>query len=226
MEAGRDHAPGAYRRAAGGSGPAFAEGRRAVCAPVCDPAALEQLSEEMFLAQLQEEKQGWACYLHSTKDQVDGMVSVDHRTGRIEHLFVTQAARGKGLGCKMLDFARKSCRNIRIRCCRCWTAIPGPWRFTAGWAGSAAAWLRASAPGPGTGSAACLQVWCRCATRDCRRGVIQGAFCGRKWRPHKRIPWEQQSPEGGDTPLSRKIVENFVFTSQHWGIILLSLYKS
>lgn len=62
----------------------------------------------MFLAQLQEEKkQGWACYLHSTKDQVDGMVSVDHRTGRIEHLFVTQAARGKGLGCKMLDFARK-----------------------------------------------------------------------------------------------------------------------
>lgn len=86
----------------------FAEGRRAVCAPVCDPAALEQLTEEMFLEQLQEEKkQGWACYLHSTKDQVDGMVSVDHRTGRIEHLFVTQAARGKGLGCKMLDFARK-----------------------------------------------------------------------------------------------------------------------
>lgn len=86
----------------------FAEGRRAVCAPVCDPAYLDQLREESFLAQLQQEKQqGWACYLHSTKDVVDGMVSVDHRTGRIEHLFVTQAARGRGLGCKMLDFARK-----------------------------------------------------------------------------------------------------------------------
>ena len=86
----------------------FAEGRRTICAPVFDPACLDQLTTESFLEQLQEEKQqGWACYLHSTRDQVDGMVSVDHRTGRIEHLFVTQAARGKGLGCKMLDFARR-----------------------------------------------------------------------------------------------------------------------
>ena len=35
------------------------------------------------------------------------MVSVDHKTGRIEHLFVAGSARGKGIGQKMLDFARK-----------------------------------------------------------------------------------------------------------------------
>ena len=35
------------------------------------------------------------------------MVSVDHKTGRIEHLFVAADARGKGIGQKMLDFARK-----------------------------------------------------------------------------------------------------------------------
>ena len=35
------------------------------------------------------------------------MISVDHKTGRIEHLFVTASARGKGIGQKMLDFARK-----------------------------------------------------------------------------------------------------------------------
>lgn len=53
------------------------------------------------------EKGGWACYLHTTKDVPDGMVSVDHKTGRIEHLFVSGNARGKGIGQKMLDFARK-----------------------------------------------------------------------------------------------------------------------
>lgn len=35
------------------------------------------------------------------------MVSVDHKTGRIEHLFVSGNAQGKGIGQKMLDFARK-----------------------------------------------------------------------------------------------------------------------
>ena len=34
-------------------------------------------------------------------------MSVDHKTGRIEHLFVAADARGKGIGQKMLDFARK-----------------------------------------------------------------------------------------------------------------------
>ncbi len=63
---------------------------------------------EIFYAQLQQEKQeGWACYLHCTKDVPDGMVSVHHKTGQVEHLFVTESARGRGMGQKMLDFARK-----------------------------------------------------------------------------------------------------------------------
>ena len=35
------------------------------------------------------------------------MVGVCHKTGEIGHLFVTEAARVKGYGAKMLDFARK-----------------------------------------------------------------------------------------------------------------------
>ena len=37
----------------------------------------------------------------------DGMVAVSHKTGQVEHLFITADARGKGLGQKLLDFARK-----------------------------------------------------------------------------------------------------------------------
>ena len=69
---------------------------------------LETLTPEVFLEQLKQEKQdGWVCYLHYTKDVADGMVSVNHKTGQVEHLFVSAAARGKGIGQKMLDFARK-----------------------------------------------------------------------------------------------------------------------
>ena len=35
------------------------------------------------------------------------MVGVCHKTGQISHLFVTEAAQGRGIGTKMLDFARK-----------------------------------------------------------------------------------------------------------------------
>ena len=47
------------------------------------------------------------CYLHTTKDVPDGMVCVSHKAGHIEHLFVTEKARGNGIGAKLLDFARK-----------------------------------------------------------------------------------------------------------------------
>ena len=86
----------------------MAEGRRTVCAPVCDEKYLDKMTPDFWLPNLTDEKKnGWAFYLHYTKDVADGMVGVCHKTGEIGHLFVTEAARGKGYGAKMLDFARK-----------------------------------------------------------------------------------------------------------------------
>lgn len=86
----------------------MAEGRRTVCAPVCDEKYLDKMTPDFWLPDLTDEKKnGWAFYLHYTKDVADGMVGVCHKTGEIGHLFVTEAARGKGYGAKMLDFARK-----------------------------------------------------------------------------------------------------------------------
>ena len=86
----------------------FAEGRRTVCEGCWTEEALVEWTPEFFYAQLKEEKQqGWAVYLHCTKDVPDGMVAVSHKTGQVEHLFITADARGKGLGQKLLDFARK-----------------------------------------------------------------------------------------------------------------------
>ena len=86
----------------------FAEGRRTVCEGCWTEEALTEWTPEFFYAQLKEEKQqGWAVYLHCTKDVPDGMVAVSHKTGQVEHLFITADARGKGLGQKLLDFARK-----------------------------------------------------------------------------------------------------------------------
>lgn len=86
----------------------MAEGRRAVCEAVCSEQYLEMLTPQAHLPVLQEDKKnGWAFYLHYTKDSADGMVGVCHKTGEIGRLFVTEAARGRGYGPKMLDFARK-----------------------------------------------------------------------------------------------------------------------
>ena len=86
----------------------FVEGRRTVCAEDWTPEYLAALTEESFLAQLKAEKtEGWVCYLHTTKDVPDAMVSVNHKTGEIEHLFVTASSRGRGIGMKVLDFARR-----------------------------------------------------------------------------------------------------------------------
>ncbi|MFR3225988.1 MAG: GNAT family N-acetyltransferase, partial [Blautia massiliensis (ex Durand et al. 2017)] len=86
----------------------FAEGRYAVCEAVCTPLYLDTLTPENCRAELLEEKRdGWAFYLHYTAGQADGMVGVCHKTGGISHLFVTPAAQGRGIGTKMLDFARK-----------------------------------------------------------------------------------------------------------------------
>jgi len=86
----------------------YAEGRCDVCRDWVTPEALEQWTPEYFYHRLMEEKQqGWAFYLHYTKEQPDAMVAVNHRAGQLDHLFVTAAARGNGLGQKLLDFARK-----------------------------------------------------------------------------------------------------------------------
>ena len=75
----------------------MAEGRRTVCAPVCDEEYLEKMTPDFWLPDLTDEKKnGWAFYLHYTKDAADGMVGVCHKTGEIGHLLVNEAARGKG----------------------------------------------------------------------------------------------------------------------------------
>ena len=86
----------------------FAEGCRTVCRDVCTEAGLAEYTPEVMRQRLEEErKAGWAFYLHTTSDTPDGMVGVCHKTGEIGHLFVTQSARGNGIGTKLLDFARK-----------------------------------------------------------------------------------------------------------------------
>ena len=86
----------------------FAEGCRTVCRGVCTEAGLAEYTPEVMRQRLEEErKAGWAFYLHTTSDTPDGMVGVCHKTGEIGHLFVTQSARGSGIGTKLLDFARK-----------------------------------------------------------------------------------------------------------------------
>ena len=86
----------------------FVEGRRATCAENWTPEYCASLNEEEYLLQLRQEKAaGWVCYLHTTKDVPDGIVSINHKVGHIEHLFVTEKDRGRGIGMKMLDFARR-----------------------------------------------------------------------------------------------------------------------
>ena len=90
----------------------FTEGRHTICQNYWTPEALADWNPEFFYQQLKQERaKGWAHYLHCTKDVPDGMISVSHKEGRIEHLFVTEAARGRGLGQKMLDFAQKKLKE-------------------------------------------------------------------------------------------------------------------
>lgn len=86
----------------------YCEGFAAVCAPVCTDAYLAEHDHAMLLGELEAARHGgWAYYLHSTGKTVDGMVGVCHKTGEIGHLFVTEKARGQGIGTKLMEFARK-----------------------------------------------------------------------------------------------------------------------
>ena len=86
----------------------FSEGRRDLGRDYWTEEGLAEWTPEFFYEQLKaEKKEGWVCYLHTTKDVADAMISVNHKTGQVEHLFVEKTARGKGIGQKVLDFARK-----------------------------------------------------------------------------------------------------------------------
>ena len=86
----------------------FSEGRRDLGRDYWTEEGLAEWTPEFFYEQLKaEKKEGWVCYLHTTKDVPDAMISVNHKTGQVEHLFVEKTARGKGIGQKVLDFARK-----------------------------------------------------------------------------------------------------------------------
>ncbi len=80
------------------------------------PEYCASLNEE-DTAQLRQEKQaGWACYLHTTKDVPDGMVSVNHKTGHIEHLFVTEKPAAGASARRCWTSPAKSCRSMSTRC--------------------------------------------------------------------------------------------------------------
>lgn len=74
------------------------------------------MTPDFWLPDLTDKKKnGWAFYLHYTKDAADGMVGVCHKTGEIGHLFVTEAARGKGTVRKCWTLPAKSCRSTTTR---------------------------------------------------------------------------------------------------------------
>lgn len=86
----------------------YAAGWQEICTPVCTPDYLAAHTPAAMREELEaSRREGWAYYLHSTAGQPDGLVGVCHQTGEIGHLFVAQAARGQGIGQKLLEFARK-----------------------------------------------------------------------------------------------------------------------
>ncbi len=70
------------------------------------------------------------------------MVAVSHKTGQVEHLFITADARGKGLGQKLLDFARKKLPEHAHPVLTVLDKTPAPLPSTAAWAGRCAAWKK------------------------------------------------------------------------------------
>ena len=86
----------------------YAAGWQQLCAEVCTQEYLAQHTPDYMQAKLAEDRAaGWALYLHSTAGVPDAIVGVCHKTGEIGRLYVTPEAQGRGIGAKMLDFARK-----------------------------------------------------------------------------------------------------------------------
>lgn len=75
---------------------------------VCTPEFLAEHTPEAMRQRLDADREaGWAFYLHSTARTPDAIVGVCHKTGEIGRLYVDPAAQNKGIGAKLLEFARK-----------------------------------------------------------------------------------------------------------------------
>ncbi len=75
---------------------------------ICTPDFVAEHTPQAMRQRLDADRAaGWAFYLHSTAGRPDGIVGVCHKTGEIGRLYVAPAAQGKGIGAKLLEFARK-----------------------------------------------------------------------------------------------------------------------
>ena len=75
---------------------------------ICTPDFVAEHTPQAMRQRLDADRAaGWALYLHSTAGKPDGIVGVCHKTGEIGRLYVAPAAQGKGIGAKLLEFARK-----------------------------------------------------------------------------------------------------------------------
>ena len=75
---------------------------------ICTPDFVTEHTPQAMRQRLDADREaGWAFYLHSTAGKPDGIVGVCHKTGEIGRLYVAPAAQEKGIGAKLLEFARK-----------------------------------------------------------------------------------------------------------------------
>jgi tRNA (guanine37-N1)-methyltransferase len=86
----------------------YTEGWQQSHQAVCTPEFLAAHGKTALRAELEELRgSGWAFYLHRSAGRPDALVGVRHKTGEIGRLYVTPAAQNKGIGTKMLEFARR-----------------------------------------------------------------------------------------------------------------------
>ena len=86
----------------------YTAGWQQLCADVCTADYLAAHTTDFMKQELQADRAaGWAFYLHSTAGEPDALVGVCHRTGEIGRLYVAPQAQGRGIGAKLLAFARK-----------------------------------------------------------------------------------------------------------------------
>ena len=86
----------------------YTAGWQQLCADVCTADYLAAHTTDFMKRELQADRAaGWAFYLHSTAGEPDALVGVCHRTGEIGRLYVAPQAQGRGIGAKLLAFARK-----------------------------------------------------------------------------------------------------------------------